>query len=139
VGGASGGIAPLVLGPTLGAPRTFPVRGYDAGAVLGRRAVAATLELRVPLALVGRSLGHLPIGVDRLSLAVFADGGDAWDGGAVPRPLRLRSTGAELVGDLTAPYDFPLRARLGVALPLTQPPAGGARAARGYAVLGADF
>jgi hypothetical protein len=139
VGGVSGGVIPLLLGPALGTRRTFPVRGYDAAAVLGRRAVAATVELRVPLALIGRSIGHLPIGVDRLSMALFADGGDAWDGGAVPQPLRLRSAGAELVGDVTAPYDFPLRTRVGVAVPLAPPPAGGPRAARAYAVVGADF
>ena len=132
VGGVSGGFAPLLLGPALGTRRTFPVRGYDGAAVVGRRAVSATVEVRVPLALVGRSLGHLPIGVDRLSAALFADAGDAWDSGRVPRPLRLRSVGGELVGDLTVPYDFPLRARVGVAVP-------DAAAARLYAVLGADF
>jgi len=132
VGGVSGGVAPLLLGPALGTRRTFPVRGYDGATVVGRRAVSATVELRVPLALVGRSLGHLPIGVDRLSAALFADAGDAWDEGGLPRPLRLRSAGGEVVGDLTVPYDFPLRARVGVAVPA-------AAAARLYAVLGADF
>ena len=139
VGGVSGGTAPLVLGPTLGTRRAFPVRGYDAAAVAGRRAVSATIELRVPLALIGRSLGHLPIGVDRLSLALFADGGDAWDSGALPRPVRLASAGGELVGDVTVPYDFPLRARVGLAVPFADPPAGGSGAPRVYAVLGADF
>jgi hypothetical protein len=139
VGGASGGIAPLLLGPALGTRRTFPVRGYDAAAVVGRRAISATVELRVPLALVGRSIGHLPVGVDRLSLALFADGGDAWDSGGLPHPVRLASAGGELVGDLTVPYDFPLRARVGVAVPLADPPAGGSRTPRAYAVLGADF
>ncbi len=139
VGGASGGIAPLLLGPALGTRRTFPVRGYDAAAVVGRRAISATVELRLPLALVGRSIGHLPVGVDRLSLALFADGGDAWDSGGLPHPVRLASAGGELVGDLTVPYDFPLRARVGVAVPLADPPAGGSRTPRAYAVLGADF
>ena len=139
VGGASGSLAPLVLGPALGTRRTFPVRGYDAAAAVGRRAVSATVELRVPLALVGRSLGHLPVGVDRLSVALFADAGDAWDSGALPRPVRLVSAGGELVGDVTFPYDFPLRTRVGVAVPLADPPAGGSGAARVYAVLGADF
>jgi hypothetical protein len=132
VGGVSGGIAPLLLGPALGTRRTFPVRGYDPATVVGRRAVTATVELRLPLALIGRSLGHLPIGVDRLSLALFADGGDAWDAGGLPWPLGLRSLGGELVGDVTFPYDFPLRTRVGVAVPQ-------AGAARAYAVLGADF
>jgi hypothetical protein len=100
--------------------------------VVGRRAVTGTVELRLPLVLIGRSLGHLPIGVDRLSLALFADGGDAWDAGGIPWPLGLRSLGGELVGDVTFPYDFPLRTRVGVAVPQ-------AGAARAYAVLGADF
>ena len=111
----------------------------DAGAVTGHRAVSATAELRVPLALVGRALGHLPLGLDRLSVALFADGGDAWDDGGMPSPLRLRSAGGELVGDVTFPYDFPLRARLGMAVPLADLPSGGRPSPGMYAVLGADF
>jgi hypothetical protein len=139
VGGVSGGFAPYATGPVLGTRRTFPVRGYDPAEVLGHRAVAGTVELRVPLAVIGRSIGHLPVGVDRLSLTLFADAGDAWDSGGLPQPVRLASGGGELVGDLTVPYDFPVRARVGVAVPVREPPSGGGRAARAYVVLGTDF
>jgi outer membrane protein assembly factor BamA len=139
VGGVSGGFAPYATGPVLGTRRTFPVRGYDPAEVLGHRAVAGTVELRVPLAVIGRSIGHLPVGVDRLSLTLFADAGDAWDSGGLPQPVRLASGGGELVGDLTVPYDFPVRARVGVAVPVREPPSGGGRTARAYVVLGTDF
>jgi hypothetical protein len=129
VGGVSSGT--VTFGQSLGS-RTFPVRGYDAGALRGRRAATVTLEYRVPLALVGKSLGHLPLGADKLALAVFGDAGDAWDPGQAARLHRLRSVGVELIGDLTVSYDLPLRVRLGVA----QPAAGHARV---YAALAADF
>jgi len=49
-----------------------------------------------------------------------------------PRLHRLRSAGAELIGDLTVSYDLLLRLRLGVAQPAT------GHATR-YAAFGADF
>ena len=86
----------------------------------------------MPLALVGKSLGHLPLGADKLALAIFGDVGDAWDPGQEPRLHRLRSAGVELIGDLTVSYDLPLRARVGVA----QPAAGHPLA---YVAFAADF
>ncbi|HUC40637.1 MAG TPA: hypothetical protein VMR92_07360, partial [Gemmatimonadales bacterium] len=67
VGGVSSGAAELAFGASLGTFRTFPVRGYPAGALHGRRAATFTAEYRVPLALVGRLLGHLPIGADKFA------------------------------------------------------------------------
>ncbi|MBI1968132.1 MAG: hypothetical protein HYS40_09090, partial [Gemmatimonadetes bacterium] len=139
VGGVSSGTFDVGLGFTLGAVRAFPVRGYAAGAVRGRRAATASAELRLPVALVGRGVGHLPLGVDKLSLGLFGDAGDAWNPGAAARLTRLASVGGEIVGDLTLNYDFPLRARLGVAEPLAAPPAGGPRRPQVYVAFAADF
>jgi hypothetical protein len=132
VGGVSSGTTEIGLGQSVGTTRTFPVRGYRAGALRGRRAATVTAEYRVPLALVGRSLGHLPLGADKLAFAVFGDVGDAWDPGEPARLHRLRSAGIELIGDLTVSYDLPLRVRVGVAQPASGHP-------RLYAALAADF
>jgi len=106
----------LVLG---GSVRTFPVRGYGADALLGRSAAAASVELRLPLALVGRGLGLLPVYLDRMSLSLFADAGAAWFPKGFTTQLPSSSTiggvGAELVTDLGAVYATPLRLRAGVA------------------------
>jgi outer membrane protein assembly factor BamA len=128
----SSGALDVGLGQAIGATRSFPVRGYRASTLRGRRAATATAEYRLPLLLIGRSLGHLPLGADKLALGVFADVGDAWEAGEDVRLHRLRSVGAELIGDLTVSYDLPLRLRLGVA----QPAAGHAQV---YVAFGADF
>jgi outer membrane protein assembly factor BamA len=119
VGGVSSGAAELAFVQTVGTFRTFPVRGYPSGAARGRRAATATVEYRVPLALIGKSLGHLPFGADKVAFAVFGDIGGAWDPGESARLNQLRSFGAELVADVTVSYDLPLRLRLGVARPAT--------------------
>ncbi len=93
----------------------------------------------MPLALVGHALGHLPVGVDRLWLNVFADAGDAWAPGTSPRLTRLRSAGAEVAGAVALSYDFPLSVRLGVAQPLADPPSGAPRRPQVYAALASDF
>jgi len=125
----------LVLG---GSVRTFPVRGYGADALLGRTAASASVELRLPLALVGRGLGLLPIYLDRMSLTLFADAGAAWlpRGFTTQLPLHdaIGGVGAELVSDLGAVYGTPLRLRLGVA----RPPRTGA-AATWYVAFGPSF
>src|SRR5207237_259437 len=111
-----GGVAPqgvnVFFAPTLSATRAFPLRGYASGELRGQRAAAGSVEYRVPLALVGRALGHLPVGVDRVWLNLFADAGDAWAPGASPRLTRLRSAGVELASRMTVSYDFPLSVRL---------------------------
>ncbi|OLC06413.1 MAG: hypothetical protein AUH42_05750 [Gemmatimonadetes bacterium 13_1_40CM_70_11] len=139
VGGVSSGVVDLGFGVTAGGARDFPVRGYAVGTLFGRRAATASLEYRVPLALVGQAVGHLPFGVDRLWLSVFGDVGDAWEPGEAARLHRLRSAGVELVADLTVSYDLPLGLRLGVAQPLADLPAGGPARPRAYAAVGSDF
>ena len=138
-----GGVSPqgvnFFFAPTLNATRAFPIRGYASGELRGQRAVAGSVEYRMPLALVGRAIGHLPLGVDKLWLNLFADAGDAWAAGTSPRLTRLRSAGLELAGVLTASYDFPLSVRLGVAQPLADPPSGIPRRTQVYAALASDF
>ena len=132
VGGVSSGGVQFLFGQTVGASRTFPVRGYAAGALHGRRAATLSAEYRMPLALIGRALGHLPFGADKLGFSVFGDVGDAWDVGQSAQLTRLRSVGAELVADVTVTYDVPLRLRFGVAQPATGH-------AQLYGAFGADF
>ena len=141
-GGVSGGSVPLLPGISAGSTgRDFPVRGYQPAETLGRAAAAATLEWRVPLALVGRGVGLVPGVLDRLSLAAFADAGAAWSPAAwtarfrgLPSRTGLVSAGAEGVMDLGVFYDFPVRLRAGVAERLR-----GRRGASGYLAAGAAF
>ena len=138
-----GGVAPqgvsVYFAPSLSATRAFPIRGYRSGELAGERAAVGSVEYRVPLALVGRALGHLPVGIDKLWVNAFADAGDAWTPGTAPRLTRLRSAGVELAGDVALSYDFRLAARLGVAQPLATAPSGAARRPQFYAALGSDF
>ena len=139
VGGVSSAPYALGFGQTLGAIRSFPVRGYPIDALVDRRAATGTAELRLPLALVGRSLGHLPVGADKVSARLFTDAGDAWGPGAAPRLARLWSAGAELALDLTVNYDVPLALRLGLAEPLAAPPSGAPRRPQAYVAFASDF
>ncbi|HEV2750651.1 MAG TPA: hypothetical protein VGV12_09025 [Gemmatimonadales bacterium] len=138
-----GGVTPqgvnIFFPVSLTASRAFPLRGYADGEVRGERAVAGSVEYRLPLALVGRAIGHLPVGVDRLWLNAFTDAGDAWAPGVSPRLTRLWSAGLEVAGAVTMGYDFPLSVRLGVAEPLANPPSGVARRPQVYAALASDF
>jgi hypothetical protein len=139
VGGATPQGVSVFFPLSLTAARAFPLRGYGDGEVRGERALAGSIEYRLPVALVGRAIGHLPIGVDRLWLNAFTDAGDAWAPGASPQLTRLWSTGLEVAGDVTLGYDFPLSVRLGVAEPLANPPTGVARRLQVYAALSSDF
>lgn len=55
----------------------LPVRGYDDDTRIGFRAWSATLEYRVPLALVARGYRLRPVFVDRIAGALFVDAGNA--------------------------------------------------------------
>jgi len=118
------------------------VRGFPGSFVLGRSAASASLEYRAPLALVGRGIGLLPGTLDRVSGAVFVDGGAAWsstrcttfgDPGTGSCVHLLASAGAELVTDLGVAWDFPVRLRFGAAVPF------GYRAVSGYVAVGSAF
>lgn len=125
VGGTSGGVLELA-GYTFGeGARTFGVRGFASGAASGTRAVAGTVEYRAPLAILSRGVGQLPFFIDRASVALFGDAGDAWCPAqatslcGVSQRRVLASAGAELALDTALQYDSPFRFRLGVALPVS--------------------
>ena len=139
VGGVSTGSVSVGYGQSLATERAFPVRGYAPSELRGTRALTTSIEYRIPIALVGESLGHLPFGADKISLSLFGDTGEAWDEGGEPRFAHLASVGAELVGDLTFLYDVPLRLRAGVAQPLTAPPSGRAQQPQAYVAFSFSF
>ncbi len=139
VGGVSSGVVGIAFGQPLGQSRAFPVRGYRSDELSGARAASFSAEYRVPLALVGDAIGHLPLGADKVWLNLFADAGDAWAPGASPQLTRLRAVGLELAADLAASYDLPWALRLGVAAPLANPPSGVARRPQVYVALASDF
>lgn len=115
---------------------TFPVRGFDRGDRRGNRAWSASVEWRFPMALVRRGAGLLPVYVEALHGAVFADAGDAWGGGAdgEARGDALTAVGAELRMDTQLFFTSSLRLRLGVAAPLS-----GGEGGRIYFRLGQSF
>jgi hypothetical protein len=139
IGGVSSGAVSVSYGQSLGVSRTFPVRGYPNGTLSGRRAATGSVEYRLPLALIGRALGHLPVGADKLWLNAFADAGDAWAPGTSPQFTRLRSAGLELASRMSLSYDFLVALRLGLAQPLVAEPSGTARRPQLYLALGSDF
>lgn len=102
----------------------FPVRGYPRVFRSGRYAWTGSLEYRVPLALVHRGLGALPLYLDRVSASVFVDGGNAWGpveefaGVENPRRRALWSAGAEVLASTLPFWATVLDLRVGVAFPL---------------------
>jgi Tol biopolymer transport system component len=142
VGGVSGGSLDILPGYALGeGRRTFGVRGFPAGSLLGIRAYKASAEYRAPLVLPGRGLSTLPLFLERTSITLFGDAGSAWcpgvfitrpapasslctradvDAGfAETTPHVLASAGAELnVTAAVLSWDAPFRYRLGVAAPV---------------------
>ena len=125
-GGASGDAVSLPGTPALvGSSVFFPVRGYETSTRSGRAAWSTSVELRVPLALVNRGRGVLPLHLDRIFGSVFLDGGNAWGGASLngeegPRPRALLSAGFEVSTDLLFLYGTPLRLRAGAAFPLVE-------------------
>ncbi len=124
VGGASGAAESLTgFGLLGGHGYLFPVRGYPNGERSGRYAWSATAEYRVPLALVNRGLGLLPVNLDRVQASLFADAGNAWGpelGTALyqnPRRAVLASAGAELTVHTLLLFSSQLDVRVGLAVP----------------------
>jgi hypothetical protein len=137
LGGESGERVAVLPGYALGAGRRmFPLRGYDEMTGFDR-VVAGGFELRVPVALVARGVWKLPLGVDRVSLAVFGETAAARrdDGSRAD----FSDLGGEAVLDLAVSYDVPLRVRLGGAVPLTRGLGGTRREPRWYATFGSAF
>ncbi|MGI9091804.1 MAG: hypothetical protein ACR2GG_12005, partial [Gemmatimonadaceae bacterium] len=127
VGGVNGSSLEVVPGIAIGSSgRTFPIRGFAAGSEAGIRALSASAEYRLPLAVPSRGLGLFPFFVDRASLALFADGARAsCPAGSAPACSpssedgpTLAAVGAELDIDSAIQFDVPYRFRVGVAHPV---------------------
>jgi hypothetical protein len=132
VGGVSGSTYEIIPGYVIGEGRkTFPVRGFESGTLIGVRAATGTAEYRIPLFLNGWAPGALPFFLDRSSLTLFGDYGIAWcpdikagrDVCNQPSPvltdkLDIASIGAELNLNLgVLSWDVPYRFRLGMVSP----------------------
>ncbi|MDB4874581.1 MAG: WD40-like beta Propeller containing protein [Gemmatimonadetes bacterium] len=152
VGGVNGSSFEVIPGYVIGEGRkTFPVRGFPAGTLIGTRALTGSAEYRVPLLLTGRSPGALPFFLDRSSLAFFGDFGTAW----CPNVVRDRevcnragqlarydiaSVGAELNLNLgVLSWDSPYRFRLGVVEPTQNGQFFGQKRVQMYLVAGVSF
>jgi Tol biopolymer transport system component len=146
IGGESGGAANL-FGYNVGSgSRLLPLRGFDRGVLIGTRAWTATLEYRLPIALIGRRPALSPFFLDRIAAAAFLDMGDAECSAAAAdifttcaraaaSPGPLLGAGAELVADIGFAGIFPARLRAGFAVPVRGPD----ESTRFYLVLGPNF
>lgn len=148
-GGVSGRSIELLPGVVIGGSgRTFGVRGFEGGTLLGVRAIAGSVEYRAPLTLIGRGVGLLPLFFQKTTVTAFADGGTAWCNLGIPdsficrAPLPERrwlgSVGGELGVDASLEYDRVYRFRLGFAHP-TQGAALARRANTVFFSLGSSF
>jgi hypothetical protein len=126
--------AKLQLGLVLN-EREIALRGYrgDELALRGTDARVTSLEWRMPLADVDRHFMSPPLGLNRLSGAVFFDIGGAWNAGRGPDKYR-RGVGVELLGEVKLLYALGLQLRAGVARGLDDP-----SGTRAYLSLGRMF
>jgi hypothetical protein len=142
LGGASGANIAALPGLSLGARRTFAVRGFPVGIESGTRIVAGSLEYRLPFTRHEHGFGLWPVFLDRTSLSLFGDAGSASGGFGTTGSLAdnwIASAGAELGINLAVPYDVPYLLRIGVAAPVVNHSALGVRAASVYVRLGFSF
>jgi hypothetical protein len=152
VGGVSGGTYQIFPGYTIGeGRRTFPVRGFEPGTAQGIRAATGSFEYRAPLSLSHLSLSTLPGFLQRSSISIFGDYGIAWCPNTLatrqvcidPRQetkTDLASVGGEFVinaGILS--WDSPTRLRIGIAHPVHNGDALGARHWTPYITTGISF
>jgi hypothetical protein len=154
VGGVSGTTYEIIPGYTLGEGRkTFPVRGFSAGTLLGTRAFTGSAEYRIPLFLLGGAPGPLPFFFDRSSITLFGDYGIAWcpdiqvgrEVCSQPAPVltdkvAIASVGGELNLNLgLLSWDTPYRLRVGAAAPVQNRLYFGRQAVQIYVVGGISF
>ncbi|TVP42183.1 MAG: hypothetical protein EA350_17100, partial [Gemmatimonadales bacterium] len=107
-------------------PGLFQVRGYESGARGGDRAWGAGAELRVPLAIVHRGSGVLPVHADRIAGTLWGDaagvagtvGGVAGAEGERTHGRTLASLGAEFAVVHALFFQSPAMLRVGVAVPV---------------------
>ncbi|MCS6944391.1 MAG: hypothetical protein RMK97_03085 [Sutterellaceae bacterium] len=114
--------------------RELPLRGYRGSepTLRGQNARVASVEWRTPLADIDRHAMVPPVGLNRLSTAVFFDIGAAWDRGSA-RNYR-RGVGFELLGEVKLLYLLKLQLRAGLARGLDEP-----RGTRAYLSFGRAF
>ncbi len=127
-GGVSGTTLSIAPGVIVGDPqRTFFARGFPAAVQEGTRALAATLEYRMPLVIPVAGLKMLPVFLQRVSAIAFADAASAWCPSGVANAslcsngmIRdwMASAGAELHVDAALKYDVPYTFRFGIATPV---------------------
>jgi outer membrane protein assembly factor BamA len=115
--------------------RNLPLRGYLSGAnvLRGQNARVANIEWRTPVVDIDRHAMVPPIGINRLSTAIFMDAGSVWNNGGT-HSRYFRSVGVEMIGELKVYYRVPLPLRFGIARGLDD--TGGTRA---YFILGQAF
>ncbi|HTI64293.1 MAG TPA: hypothetical protein VL524_12280, partial [Gemmatimonadaceae bacterium] len=154
VGGVSGSTFQIIPGYVIGEGRkTFPVRGFEDGSLVGTRALVGSAEYRIPLLLTGRAPGTLPFFLDRSSLSLFTDYGTAWcpnirmgrevcntGDSTLTTKLDIASVGAELNLNLgVLSWDSPYRFRLGFAVPTYNRALFGRPSVQAYVVSGISF
>ena len=150
VGGLSGGSLSVLEGVDVGGERrTFGVRGFSPSEERGTRALAATLEYRIPISAPSKRVPFIPLLFDRISAAPFAEAGRAFCPGAAdatdvcdPRqesPPWLASVGGEIDFDTALQYDVPARFRLGFAAPVRGRKFADAPAVSVYLTIGSSF
>lgn len=99
--------------------RLFPLRGLPGIAFPGDRALLFSAEYRLPLTLVERGIGTLPLFLKEIHMAFFGDYGNTWFGNDNGRDLFenfLLGVGTEIRGNFVVGYGLPVTARLGYAL-----------------------
>ena len=144
--GGAGGSGVGVPGTTWdfgGSSGLLPIRGFPRGVRIGSNAWTASLEYRLPIALLDAPLR--PFFFDRISAALFADAGHAWCSDALaarfsactstdPHGSPLLAAGAEMTARIgILGLDLPLRA--GAGFPLR----GGSSSPRFYLRSGPSF
>ena len=141
MGGEPGGNFEIVPGLGFGAgEREFAMRGYPRDASRFTRVVVGAAEVRIPLFLIGRAVGKLPLAVDKVSLSLFGETGVGWRAEAGSRRLdQYRDIGAELVVDVGLNLDAPFRFRFGAARALTSGLGANRGDWRAYVALGSAF
>jgi hypothetical protein len=142
LGGASGANIAALPGLSLGARRTFAVRGFPVGVESGTHIVAGSLEYRVPFTRNQHGFGLWPVFLDRTSLSLFGDAGSASGGFGMRGSIAdnwIASAGAELGINLAVPYDVPYLLRIGVAAPVVNHSGLGVKSPSVYVRLGFSF
>ncbi len=102
--------------------RDLPLRGYQGGEIelRGQNVRNASIEWRTPLADIDRHAMTPPIGINRLSAAVFLDAGSVWDNGQAHSKY-YRGVGVELLSEIKVYYRLSLPLRFGIAHGLDNP------------------